>query len=77
MPFITDDRLSQDYEKTLHDGDHGGVLGRFLKRLPGLLKPGGKAILLNNDKALGLIAFPHQEVIPGEDSSVLFVVTND
>ncbi|OGR77999.1 MAG: hypothetical protein A2X32_11845 [Elusimicrobia bacterium GWC2_64_44] len=51
MPYLEGDAAS--YEgKAFLDGDDGRVLDGFLARLPGLLKPGGKAVLLNTEEAL-------------------------
>ncbi|MBM3881132.1 MAG: methyltransferase [Verrucomicrobia bacterium] len=56
MPYL--DNQGKIALNTFHDGDDGSILKGFLARLPALLKPTGRAMLLNVPEAAAYIATP-------------------
>ena len=52
MPYLATKGKSSLEENLFHDADRGKVLDMFLDKMPGLLRPGGKAILLNTSEAV-------------------------
>jgi len=73
MPFYLGADMME--EKTFHDGDDGSILRKLLDLLPSLLKENGKAILLNNDKALEHINVLNMTTKVEEDL-IVYVITN-
>ncbi|MCG2726049.1 MAG: methyltransferase domain-containing protein [Elusimicrobia bacterium] len=52
MPYLETGGTSSLEENLFHDADRGEVLDKFLVKMPGLLRPGGKAVLLNTSDAV-------------------------
>ncbi len=63
MPFLEPADLLEG--RNFHDGDNGRLLRGFLDRLPSLLGPGGKAIVLNVSAAQEIIDAPGVVTVKG------------
>ena len=74
MPFLSEDD-ENILEKKFHDGDEGDILDKFLTLLPQLLKKNGKAIILNNERAIEKIHLKNKRLIRQKDS-VVCIITN-
>ncbi|TWT99634.1 Release factor glutamine methyltransferase [Botrimarina colliarenosi] len=84
MPFVEAGATAENFQdRNFYDGDDGTVATRFLKRLPSLLKPDGRAIALNYALAKRYLTTPGTEtrVASGDDPAdpltyMLFVIPN-
>ena len=61
MPFLTAGNYYK--EQVFHDGDKGVMVDKFLTQIPELLKPNGKASLLNTRKALERVKWADKEIV--------------